>query len=85
MKDLQNLTDKQLYERCRLIGLNAKKWLRAFAVLLPEVERRQLYKKYGFHSIFEFAAKLAGMRKKVVYEIHLFFYFHECSIYSSFF
>lgn len=36
-------------------------WRRKFIGLLPEVERRRLYEKKGFNSIFEFAAKLAGL------------------------
>jgi len=41
-------------------------WSRKFAALLPEVDKRQLFRKHGFYSIFEFAAKLAGMGRKTV-------------------
>ncbi|PIQ80024.1 hypothetical protein COV81_00075 [Candidatus Peregrinibacteria bacterium CG11_big_fil_rev_8_21_14_0_20_41_10] len=44
-------------------------WSRKFAALLPEVDKRQLYRKRGFYSIFEFAAKLAGMGRKNVEEV----------------
>ncbi|PIZ73185.1 hypothetical protein COY06_05710 [Candidatus Peregrinibacteria bacterium CG_4_10_14_0_2_um_filter_41_8] len=44
-------------------------WSRKFAALLPEVNKRQLYRKHGFFSIFEFAAKLAGMGRKNVEEV----------------
>ncbi len=67
--DPRQLTDKELYKRCLEAGQNARKWLKVFAGLLPEVERRELYKKHGFHSIFEFAAKLAGLRRENVVEI----------------
>lgn len=34
--------------------------------MLPEVQRRRLYEKKGFNSIFEFAYKLAGLSEKQV-------------------
>lgn len=40
-----------------------------FASLLPEVEKRKLYEEYGFYSIYEFAAKLAGLSHASVTEI----------------
>lgn len=55
------LSDAQLYQLCKTYGENSRKWLRKFALLLPEVERRHLYVRRGFSSIYEFAAKLAGM------------------------
>lgn len=64
-----NLSDKELYRKCQLYGGEARKWMRKFAALLPEVARRELYKKHGFYSIFEFAAKLAGMKHETVVEI----------------
>jgi len=69
MQNLNELTDRELYEKCSFFGTQARKWANKFAALLPEVEKRALYKKYGFYSIFEFAAKLAGMRHKTVIEI----------------
>lgn len=65
----QGLTDKELYEKCKFFGARARKWMKKFGALLFEVERRQLYKKYGFHSIFEFAAKLAGLKHETVMDI----------------
>lgn len=65
----EKLSDRELYEKCRLYGGNARMWAKKFAALLPEVERRRLYAKYGFYSIFEFAAKLAGMGRETVLEI----------------
>ena len=41
-------------------------WRRKFIGLLPEVNRRHLYEKKGFNSIFEFAFKLAGLSEKQV-------------------
>lgn len=56
-----SLTDSQLYQKCKKYGGNARLWMRKFEGLLPEVCRRRLYKRRGFVSIHEFAAKLAGM------------------------
>lgn len=66
---LQALTDSELYKRCQEYGLNAKIWMRKFAGLLPEVYRRRLYKRRGYVSIHEFAAKLAGMSERSVDKI----------------
>lgn len=64
-----NLTDDQLYRLCQQYGMNARLWMRKFTGLLPEVARRELYKKKGFHSIYEFAKKLAGMNEETVSKI----------------
>ncbi|MFH1284657.1 MAG: hypothetical protein ABIH78_03665 [Candidatus Peregrinibacteria bacterium] len=69
MKNIQNLSDKELYGLCQEFGKNIKIWKRKFAVCLPEVEKRKLYKKYGFHSLYEFAGKLGGLSQKTVNEI----------------
>ncbi|MBN1494776.1 HNH endonuclease [Candidatus Peregrinibacteria bacterium] len=59
--DFEKLTDKDLYKYCKTTGLNARIWNRRFIAALPEVAKRRLYKKYGYCSIHEFAAKLAGV------------------------
>ena len=64
--DYKKLSDKELYALCKQYGLNARMWRRRFAGLLPEVTRRRLYKKRGYTSVHEFAAKLAGMSKEAV-------------------
>ncbi|MFA6521375.1 MAG: hypothetical protein WCT53_03265 [Candidatus Gracilibacteria bacterium] len=69
MQNLNELTDRELYEKCSFFGTQTRKWANKFAALLPEVEKRALYKKYGFYSIFEFAAKLARMSRETVIEI----------------
>jgi len=63
---MKHLTDKELYKLCKKYGGNALMWRRKFTGLLPEVNRRRLYKKKGFNSIFEFAFKLAGLSEKQV-------------------
>ena len=55
------LSDEALFELCQKYGKNAKIWMRKFACLLPEVFKRQLYRRKRFASIHEFAACLAGM------------------------
>jgi len=63
------LSDKDLYALCKEYGQKARFWRRRFAGLLPEVSRRGLYKRRGCGSIYEFAAKLAGMSKESVDKI----------------
>lgn len=58
---VQSWSDALLYSKCKTYGFNARVWLRKFAGLLPEVNRRQLYKRRGYASLHEFARKLAGM------------------------
>ncbi|MDP2643193.1 MAG: hypothetical protein Q8P62_05110, partial [Candidatus Peregrinibacteria bacterium] len=60
------LTDENLYALCKQYGERARIWRQRFAGLLPEVFKRKLYEKKGFHSIFEFAKKLAGMSEEQV-------------------
>jgi hypothetical protein len=60
------LTDDHLFHLCKKYGENARIWRQKFAGLLPEVFHRKLYEKKGFGSIFEFAAKLAGMSQEQV-------------------
>lgn len=60
------MTDKELYGKIRFYGKNALLWRRKFMGLLPEVQRRRLYEKKGFSSIFEFSFKLAGLSEEQV-------------------
>jgi hypothetical protein len=64
--DMNLLTDEKLFHLCRTYGENARLWKRKFAGLLPEVYKRRLYEKKHFSSIYEFAAKLAGMSHEQV-------------------
>lgn len=63
------LSDKALYKKCVMYGKQALQAKRKFMGLLPEVCKRRLYEKKGFTSIFEFAAKLAGVSKEQVSNI----------------
>lgn len=64
--NISKLNDAQLYELCEKYGTAARLWRQKFAGLLPEVFKRKLYIKRGCGSIFEFAAKLAGMSEAQV-------------------
>ncbi|MBI2463792.1 hypothetical protein HYV57_02460 [Candidatus Peregrinibacteria bacterium] len=66
---LSLLSDSELYQKCKIYGLNSKQWTRKFAGILPEVLRRRLHRRRGFSSIHEFAAKLAGMNQSTVNRI----------------
>lgn len=63
---ITQLTDQELYRKAKLYGKNALLWRRKFMGLLPEVERRRLYEKKGFGSVFEFSFKLAGLSEEQV-------------------
>ena len=60
-KMVGNLSDHELLKQCEEFGAAALKWRQKFIGLLPEVNKRELYKKRGCGSIYEFAAKLAGL------------------------
>ena len=60
------MNDQELYKLCCRYGATALEARRKFAGLLPEVLRRRIFEKKGFGSIYEFAAKLAGMSREQV-------------------
>ncbi|MBI2634343.1 hypothetical protein HYW82_01570 [Candidatus Peregrinibacteria bacterium] len=64
--NIQSLSDKDLYFLCKKYGDQALEWRRKFIGLLPEVNQRRLFEKHGFPSIFEFAAKMAGVSENQV-------------------
>lgn len=49
-------------------GRNAREWMRKCVLLLPEIDRRQIWRKKRCSSIYEYAAKLAGMSHSTVDE-----------------
>ena len=55
------MTDEKLYQLCKHYGAAARHWRQKFIGLLPEVNRRRLFERKGYQSIFEFASKLAGL------------------------
>jgi len=66
---IAKLTDWELFKLCQQCGSNIRRFQKEFAAYLPEVEKRRLYKHYGCHTLYEFAAKLAGMTKDTVDDI----------------
>ena len=64
MLELTHLNDQKLYQLCKFYGEQAKKWRYKFMGLLPEVHKRKLYEKKGFYSIFEFAKKNGGIKRR---------------------
>ncbi|MBI5152508.1 hypothetical protein HZA39_03165 [Candidatus Peregrinibacteria bacterium] len=60
------ITDKILHDRFTQYGKNAREWLRKCALLLPEIEKREIWRKRGFPNIYEYARILAGMSANAV-------------------
>lgn len=65
MKTLQK-SEQELHARFVEYGGNAKTWMRKCVLLLPEINRLAIWQKKGFGSIYEYAAKLAGMSRNTV-------------------
>lgn len=55
-----------LHRKFQQYGANAKEWMRKCVLLLPEIEKHQVWRAKGFASIYEYAAKLAGMSRNTV-------------------
>jgi len=60
--------DQELHVKFQIYGKNALQWRRKCELLLPEIAKREIWKKKGFQDIYEYAAKLAGMSRKNVNE-----------------
>jgi hypothetical protein len=60
--------DRILHKKFVNYGLNAKEWTKKCVLLLPEIAKRKIWEKKGFLSIYEYAAKLAGMSRNKVDE-----------------
>lgn len=57
---------KILHQKFQKYGANAREWMRKCVLLLPEIEKYRIWKQKGFGSIYEYAAKLAGMSRNTV-------------------
>ncbi len=66
MLNIEKNPEEKLFALCREYGARALQWRQKFIGLLTEVNHRKLYEKKGFASIFEFAAKLAGVSQEQV-------------------
>jgi hypothetical protein len=62
------MTTKKLHKRFAECGQSIKKLMRECALMLPEIDRQRIWKKEGFGSIYEYAAKLANMSR---YQVEL--------------
>lgn len=67
--DPEQLTNKQLIERCRLLGSLAVKSRRMFVGLLPLIERRRAYDVKKFSSVFHFASVVGGVSYHLTEEV----------------
>ncbi|MCX6733370.1 MAG: hypothetical protein NTX63_00995 [Candidatus Peregrinibacteria bacterium] len=68
MDTIRSLSDEVLLEQCVKFGREALLWRNKFRALLPEVERRRLYRKKGYKSVYEFGERLAGLSMAQVAE-----------------
>lgn len=59
---------QKLHFRFRFYGKNAREWMRKCVLMLPELERERVWEKKGYDSLSEYAGRLSGMSKEMVYE-----------------
>ncbi len=57
---------KILHKKFQQYGANAREWMRKCILLLPEIEKHRIWEQKKFGSIYEYAAKLAGMSRETV-------------------
>lgn len=60
------LTNRQLHKLACEYGGRSLHWRDKLIGLLPELYRRKVFEDYGFGSIFEYAAKIAGLSQEHV-------------------
>ncbi len=63
---MEDISDSELWSRIVMFGEAARKWRQRFLGLLPEVNRRELWRVHGFESVFVFAFKVGGVSEKQV-------------------
>ncbi|MBD3329939.1 hypothetical protein GF354_00240 [Candidatus Peregrinibacteria bacterium] len=63
-----NNKDKILHDEFCRYGRNAREWMHKCVLMLPKIEKNRIWEKKGFGSIYEYAAKLAGMSRHKVNE-----------------
>lgn len=59
---------EEIHQKFIEYGTHAKEWRNKCILLLPDIEKYEVWKKKGFGSIYEYAAKLAGLTKLQVDE-----------------
>lgn len=60
--------DKEIHDQFSRYGKNAKEWMNKCVLMLPKIEKNRIWEKKGFFSIYEYAAKIAGMSRNKVNE-----------------
>jgi len=58
--------DKTIHDQFSAYGKNAKAWMNKCVLMLPIVEKNRIWEKKNFSSIYEYAAKIAGMSRHKV-------------------
>ncbi len=61
-------TVQKLHTQFRSYGRNTREWMRKCVLMLPAIERERVWEKKDFGSLAEYAARLSGMSKEMVYE-----------------
>jgi hypothetical protein len=67
MKNIEESIEK-LHEEFQHCGQNIKLWMRKCEAMIPEIARRNVWKKKGFENIYAYARLLAGMSRNKVNE-----------------
>lgn len=67
MKKLSS-KDKTLHAQFSIYGRNVKEWMSKCVMLLPQIEKNEIWAKKGFTDIYEYARKIAGMSRNKVNE-----------------
>ncbi|EKD92912.1 MAG: hypothetical protein ACD_28C00302G0001 [uncultured bacterium] len=62
-KSRLNPREKIIHTQFTHYGRNAKEWLRKCALLLPSIQKNDIWKKLGFQSLYHYAAAVAGMSR----------------------
>ena len=62
----ENTNWQNLHQKFVEYGRNAKEWMRKCVLLLPEIEKYEIWKRKGFDNIYEYARQLAGMSRDQV-------------------
>jgi len=57
---------QKIHLQFKQYGANAREWMRKCVLLLPDIERHRIWEQKGLGSIYEYAAKLAGMSHDTV-------------------
>ena len=57
---------EKLHKRFKFCGQKSLEWRRECELMLPKIAEEKIWERKGFNSIYEYAAKLAGMGKSAV-------------------